>query len=99
MADSQLINLKTNLKSLTFGKDRPDDGSSNQPYVVRDIPEGTSYGRDGLPTRSGPDFILRDGFLAPVKGLKDLGRLAKMFFDFKSPSGLLFILKLDLIVD
>ena len=95
--ESNLVNLTTNLKSLEFGKDRPDQGDSGQPYMTTDIPEGTGYGRDGLPTRSGPDFILRDGFLAPVKGFKDLGRLAKMFFDFKSPRGLLFILKQNLL--
>jgi hypothetical protein len=95
--ESKLINLTSNLKLLKFGSDRPDSGDSNQPYYQADLPEGTGYGRDGLPTRSGPDFILRDGFLAPVKGFRDLGRLAKMFFDFKSPGGLLFILKQNIL--
>tara|TARA_Y100000592_G_C5473421_1_gene320840 strand:- start:357 stop:2864 length:2508 start_codon:yes stop_codon:yes gene_type:complete len=97
MANSILVNLKTDLKSLKYGKDRPDGGSSNQPFKTVDIPEGTGYGRDGLPTRSGPDFILRDGFLAPVKGIRDISRLTKMMFDTKSPSGLLFIIKQNLL--
>ena len=35
-----LVELTTNLKSLKFGKDRPNGGSSNQPYIVKKIPEG-----------------------------------------------------------
>ena len=93
----RLINLKTNLKSLRFGGDRPAGGSSNQPYIVKDIPEGTGYGRDGMPLRSGPDFILRDGFLAPIKAITDISRLAQMFVDLKSPRGLLFTLKQNLL--
>ena len=94
MASSNLVTLKTDLKSLKFGHDRPDGGSSNQPFEITNIPDNNSvYGRDGLPARSGPDFILRDGFLAPVKGIKDISRLTKMMFDTKSPSGLLFIIK------
>jgi|TARA_R110002020_G_scaffold241750_1_gene455022 hypothetical protein len=93
----RLVNLKTNLKSLRFGGDRPAGGSSNQPYIVKDIPEGTGYLRDGMPLQSGPDFILRDGFLAPVKAITDVSRLAKMFVDIKSPRGLFFTLKQNLL--
>ena len=81
-----LINLQTNLKSLGFGKDRPDGGSSNQPYMKKSIP-------GNRPARSGPDFILRDGFLAPAKAGRDVARLTKFFTDFKSPRGLLFAVK------
>lgn len=93
----RLINLKTNLKSLRFGGDRPASGTSNQPYEVVDIPSGTGYLRDGMPLQSGPDFILRDGFLAPLKALKDVSRLAKMFTDTKSPRGIFFTLKENLL--
>jgi hypothetical protein len=93
----RLVNLKTNLKSLRFGGDRPAGGSSNQPYIVKDIPGGTGYLRDGMPLQSGPDFILRDGFLAPVKAITDVSRLAKMFVDIKSPRGLFFTLKQNLL--
>ena len=93
----RLINLKTNLKSLRFGGDRPASGTSNQPYEVTPIPEGTGYLRDGMPLQSGPDFILRDGFLAPLKALKDVSRLAKMFIDTKSPRGIFFTLKENLL--
>ena len=93
----RLINLKTNLKSLRFGGDRPAGGSSNQPYIVKDIPSGTGYLRDGMPLQSGPDFILRDGFLAPIKAITDISRLAQMFVDLKSPRGLFFTLKQNLL--
>jgi hypothetical protein len=56
-----IVDLKTNLKSLRYGKDRPFGGSSNQPYVTRDIEVNDSeVGRTG-----GPDFLLRGGTLVP----------------------------------
>jgi len=90
-----LINFQTDLKSLSWGKDRRDGGSSNQPYITKDIPGGLES--DDLPVRSGPDFLIRNGFLAPVDAVEDVGRLFQMFFDFKSPSGLLFLLKENLL--
>ena len=93
----RLINLKTNLKSLRFGGDRPASGTSNQPYIVKDIPSGIGYLRDGMPLQSGPDFILRDGYLAPIKALTDISRLAQMFIDLKSPRGIFFTLKQNLL--
>ena len=82
-----LIEFKTSLKSLKFGKDRPYEGSSNQPYIQTSIPEGD------IPFSGGPDFILRGGILAPVRAAKDVSRLTQMFFDLKSPNGSLFIAK------
>jgi hypothetical protein len=82
-----LIDLKTSLKSLKFGKDRPYGGSSNQPYIQSPIPEGD------IPFSGGPDFILRGGILAPISAAKDVSRLTQMFFDLKSPNGSLFIAK------
>jgi len=84
-----LINLKTNLKSLGYGNDRPNGGSSNQPYIVTPIPEGE--------TLNSPDFLLRNGYLNPVSSVKDVSRLVKYFFDTKSPSGLLFTAKQELL--
>jgi len=86
-----LIEFKTSLKSLKFGKDRPYGGSSNQPYIQSSIPEGD------IPTSGGPDFILRGGILAPVRAAKDVSRLTQMFFDLKSPNGSLFIAKQNLL--
>jgi len=84
-----LVSMTTNLKSLRFGNDRVGGGNSNQPYIVTPIPEKFSdIGRTG-----GPDFLLRGGTLLPKVTVQDTSRLFKMFFDFRSPSGPLFIVK------
>jgi hypothetical protein len=86
-----LIDLKTSLKSLKFGKDRPYEGSSNQPYIQSSIPEGD------IPTSGGTDFLLRGGILAPISAAKDVSRLTQMFFDLKSPNGFQFITKQNIL--
>ena len=88
-----LVDLKTDLKSLRYGKDRIGGGSSGQPYIKTDIPESFSdVGRTG-----GPDVILRGGTLTPVRAARDVSRLTQMFFDFKSIGGPLFIAKENLL--
>ena len=84
-----LIDLKTDLKSLRYGKDRLGGGSSNQPYIKSKIP--TNEG--DLGAKGGPDFLLRGGLLTPGRILKDTSCLTQMFFDFRSPNGLLFTAK------
>jgi hypothetical protein len=84
-----LIDIKTNLKSLKFGNDRPGGGSSNQPYIQKEIP--TDY------TNKSPDFLLRNGYLNPVSVGQDVSRLTQMFIDLKSPQGLLFVAKQNLL--
>ncbi len=84
-----LVNLTTNLKSLRYGKDVPGGGSSRQPYVTRSIPKDM----DDIGRTGGPDFLLRGGTLLPRRIGNDVSRLAKMFFDFRSPAGPLFIAK------
>jgi hypothetical protein len=37
-----LVDLRTNLKSLRYGKDKIGGGSSNQPYIKTDIPDSFS---------------------------------------------------------
>lgn len=87
-----LINLQTDLKSLNFGKDRFGGGSSNQPYIQTPIPDGTSaLGNQNT------DFILRGGILSPVLAALDAARLTKYMFDIKSPSGLLFTIKQNIL--
>jgi len=78
-----LINLKTNLKSLKYGNDRPGNGSSNQPYIVTPIPDGL--------TSNGSDFLLRQGALQSA--LVDTERLTKWFADPSTTNGLLFTTK------
>jgi hypothetical protein len=84
-----LIDLKTDLKSLRYGKDRIGGGSSNQPYIKSEIPSNEG----DLGAKGGPDFLLRGGLLTPGKIANDTSRLTQMFFDFKSPNGLLFTAK------
>jgi hypothetical protein len=84
----ELLN-ETKLKSLGFGNDRPGGASSNQPYIKTPIPEGR--------VPSSPDFLLRNGYLNAVNSTQDVSRLTQYFLDDKSPSGLLFTTKQELL--
>ena len=98
-----LVDLKTDLRSLRFGSpnnpgDRPAGGWSNQPYI------STPIGADFLsptPNRfaigNGSDFILRGGTSAFVDASTDVVRLGKMFTDLKSPNGIQFVAKQELL--
>ena len=86
-----LINLRTDLKSLRYGKDTLGGGYSGQPYIQTPIPDSFN---DLGPSE---DFILRGGVNAVGDSLTDIRRLTKMFFDTKSPNGLLFIAKQQLL--
>lgn len=74
---------ETNLKSLEYGNDQRGGVSSGQPFIVTDIPEGN----DVYPV-SGPDFLVRNGYLNYTVNTKDdVLRLAKWFgggLEFKS---------------
>ena len=87
-----LVNLTTNLKSLRYGKDQLGGGYSGQPYIKASIPEGFNNLQ-----LSNNDFILRGGALAARNSATDVLRLGKMFADTKSPNGLLFIAKQNLL--
>ena len=82
-----LIDLKTDLKSLRYGKDTLGGGYSGQPYIQKDIPDGFST------LGANEDFLLRGGINIVSDTKDDIIRLGKMFTDLKSPSGLLFIAK------
>lgn len=84
-----LVNIKTDLKSLKYGMDRPEMGSSGQPYIKKGI-KGTSH-------PANKDFLLRGGVNAPLDAAEDVARMAEYFTDLKSPSGLLFIAKQQLL--
>jgi hypothetical protein len=81
-----------NLKNIPYGKDRIYQGSSNQPYIQTPIPEKTN-------TLSvfNNDFIWRGGIEAPLSSVQDVQRLTKMFADTKTPSGLFFITKQEVL--
>ena len=86
-----LIDLKTDLKSLRYGKDTLGGGDSGQPYIQKSIPDSASN------LFSQEDFILRGGANAVSDSLTDVSRLTKMFFDLKSPNGLFFVAKQQLL--
>jgi hypothetical protein len=80
-----LINLRTSLKSLKYGHDRPDGGSSAQPYIQTDINKASS----GIPFDEG---LVRGGVIGATKSsINDTLRISKFFTDL--PKGPLFITK------
>ena len=103
-----LITSTTVLNKIKWGRDRMEYGSSNQPYIQRDIP-GVNVD-DPNPTAIDPDastntflngggldFLWRGGVGAPVDAARDVSRLTQMFFDTKSPNGFEFIAKQNLL--
>ena len=90
----KLNNGETKLKSLKYGHDREGGGSSNQPYIKTPLDAKLPSALDFLSN----DFILRGGPVgAPLAAATDVARLSKYFTDLKSPSGLLFIAKQNLL--
>ena len=104
-----LITSTTNLNKLKFGignaGDRFDNGSSNQPYIRKDIPGVdvdnpnptpiTQLDSSGQPIYgdlppSSLDILFRGGLNAPRDAITDVSRLSQMLFDTKSPNGLIF---------
>ena len=88
-----LLDLKTDLKSLKFGSppasDRPGSGNSGQPYIKDPI--------DASVAPQSEDFLLRGGLNAPLDAANDVVRLTKFFGDLKSPRGILFVAKQNLL--
>jgi len=76
------------LTNIPYGKDQVGGGSSGQPYIQIPIQQKTT--NLGLANN---DFILRGGALSTENALYDALRLTKMFGDTKSPNGILFIAK------
>jgi hypothetical protein len=87
----KLQNGDTQLKSLKFGNDRPDGGSSKQPYIQ------TPIDKDPKDPILYKDFILRGGISAFTSAATDVSRLTKYFTDFKSADGILFTAKQNLL--
>jgi hypothetical protein len=81
-----------NLKNIPYGKDRIYQGSSNQPYIQTPIPDGTNT--LGILNN---DFVWRAGIEAPINSEQDVIRLSKMFSDTKTPNGLFFTIKQNLL--
>jgi hypothetical protein len=85
-----LIDLKTNLKSLRFGNDRPGNGSSADARgAFAAFPKGVDplippnedeeVGKSGLGFSSSNDFGIRGGLLRPGAAAEDVERLFKLY--------------------
>ena len=105
---TQLNKLKFGVPPST---DRRNGGNSNEPYITTRIPgvdyndptqtfeqvkDGRNFTLGSLASKT-PDFIIRGGALSITRSVTDVSRLTQMFFDFKSPDGLLFIAKQNLL--
>ncbi len=88
-----LRDLKTNFKSLKFGKDQPGGGSSNSPYITTPLPENASIAQKIAIGAAGfsYDFPVRGGALALTNSAIDTIRIGKFLTD--APKGPLFIIK------
>ena len=103
-----LINIRTDLSSYNtapYGYDRRGAGpintnASGQPYEITPIPR-RSFNESDYEKSNGPlvaeDFLLRGGSLLPETLSKDVSRLGKMFTDLRSPNGLLFTAKQEVL--
>jgi hypothetical protein len=76
-------------RSIPFGNDRPDGGSSKQPFITKPIP-----GVNKEPNSNFPDFLIRDPKNALTDRVDDLSRISKFLV---TPQGLLFIAKQQLL--
>ena len=86
-----LIDLKTDLKSLKYGKDRPGGGDSGQPYQKVDINKVDS-GFNRFRMTKFDDGLVRGGVVGAVNAsIVDTLRIGKFLKDF--PKGPLFITK------
>lgn len=93
-----LRQLKTNLRSLKYGHDRPGGGSSNQPYIQVALPQGytdpfsDNFQRIRISSVGfSDDSLVRGGALSLLNSAQDLIRVTKFMTDF--PKGPLFIAK------
>lgn len=86
-----LIDLKTDLKSLKYGKDRPGGGNSGQPYMQTDI-NTIDRGFNRLRLTNFDDGLVRGGFVGATNAsVVDTLRIGKFLTDL--PKGPLFIAK------
>jgi len=83
-----LLDLKTDLTSLRYGKDRPGGGSSSQPFVTKTIPgssksfldqiEDSRTGVYGMTSANDLGFI-RGGILRPGAAVDDAERILRLY--------------------
>jgi hypothetical protein len=88
---ANLLDLKTDLRSLKFGHDRPGGGSSNEPYITTDINDIDSNLNKFRLTKFDSGFIRGGVVGAANASAVDLIRIGKFLTD--APQGPLFIAK------
>ena len=84
-----LIDLKTDLKSLKYSKDRIGGGSSQQPFVQKPIPDSFS----AVGNTGGLDVLTRGGSLVFQKTADDVSRLSKLLLTGNTFQGPAFTIK------
>lgn len=84
-----LIDLKTDLKSLKYSKDRIGGGSSNQPFVQKSIPDSFS----AVGNTGGLDVLTRGGSLIFQSVADDASRLTKLLLTPSTFQGPAFTIK------
>ena len=89
-----LVDLKTNLRTLKYGRDRAGGTSSNEPYIKKRLTTDYNY-TPGSDDYLGIDSIGRQG--TSLAAAEDVSRLTKFFNDGKSARGSLFTLKQKLL--
>jgi hypothetical protein len=86
-----LLDLKTDLKSLKYGKDRPGGGNSGQPYQQVDI-NTVDTGFNRFRMTKFDDGLIRGGIVGAANAsIVDTFRIGKFLTDF--PKGPLFIVR------
>lgn len=86
-----LLTLKTDLKSLKYGQDRPGGGDSGQPYIKTDI-NTVDSGFNKLRLTKFDDGLIRGGIIGALNAsVVDTIRIGKFLTD--PPKGPLFIVK------
>ena len=97
---SRLLELRTDLRSLKYGFDRPSGASSNQPLIETKIPaefDANTTGNLGKQIRNGIapaasflqgslDNLIRGGLLLPSRIVQDTSRLTFFLLGFKPNS-------------
>ena len=84
--------MKSDLKSLKFGKDTQGGGSSGLPYIKPGLPEDSPAGEylAGI-ARTSADFPLRGGTYSTIASTEDTIRISRFLNDF--PKGAIFTSK------
>jgi len=86
-----LLDLKTDLKSIKYGQDRADGGSSGQPYIQTDI-NTVDRGINKLRFGNFDEGLVRGGVVGMLNSsITDTLRIGKFLTD--TPKGPLFIVK------